>query len=236
MQTNIARLNTDRSKVQEVYATVAGALLTTSGGTGTTSDQVQGAAADGAAVVGNPILMGGQDGVNAQSILVDTTGRQVMVGAAADGAAISGNPVLVGGQDGTNVQSFRTDTSGNQFSTPMVGGTALANSSGNVANASAVATLTGAVSISTYISGFTVTAAGATAGLPVIVTVTGLSGGTLSYIFSFPTGALVGATPLVVTFSTPMISSAANTNIVVTLPAGGVGNTHAAVSAIGYRV
>lgn len=60
---------------------------------------VQGAAADGAAVSGSPVLIGGQDGTNAQSILTDTTGRQVVVGAAAIGATVGGNPVLIGGSD-----------------------------------------------------------------------------------------------------------------------------------------
>lgn len=71
--------------------------------------QVQGVAADGTAVTGNPVLIGGQDGTNVQSIFTDTTGRQVMVGAAADGAAVTGNPVLMAGQDGTNAQSLATD-------------------------------------------------------------------------------------------------------------------------------
>lgn len=37
-----------------------------------------GAAADGTAVTGNPVLMGGSDGTNAQSILTDTNGNQLM--------------------------------------------------------------------------------------------------------------------------------------------------------------
>jgi hypothetical protein len=49
---------------------------------GTPPWSVVGAAADGAAVTGNPILMGGQDGTNAQSILTDTLGRIVTASAA----------------------------------------------------------------------------------------------------------------------------------------------------------
>jgi hypothetical protein len=116
------------------------------------------------------------------------------------------------------------------------GATQIQTSSGNVANAAAVATLAGAASVTTYITGFEVTAAGATAGLPVIVTVAGISGGTLSYIFVFPAGVLVGAVPLVVEFAAALPASAANTAIVVTCPAGGAGNTHAAVTAHGYRL
>lgn len=75
--------------------------------------KVQGVAADGAAVSGNPVLMGGQDGTNAQSLRVDTNGRPEMVGPVAAGAAISTHaPVMIGGSDGTNVQRVRLDTSG----------------------------------------------------------------------------------------------------------------------------
>ena len=74
--------------------------------------QVQGAAADGAAVTGKPVLIAGQDGTNAQSISVDTTGRPVVVGAAAAGAAISGNPLLMGGSDGTNARALKCDATG----------------------------------------------------------------------------------------------------------------------------
>ena len=53
---------------------------------------VQGRAADGAAVAGNPVLVAGQDGTNAQSLRTDTTGNQgayakTSVLSAADGAS-----------------------------------------------------------------------------------------------------------------------------------------------------
>lgn len=110
------------------------------------------------------------------------------------------------------------------------------NSSGNVANAAAVATLAaGGAGIYTYITGFEITAAGSTAGLAVNVTITGVTGGTLTFTFVFPVGVLVPATPLVVSLPAPVRASAVNTAIVVTLPAGGAGNTNAAVSAQGYQ-
>lgn len=46
-----------------------------SGPTGASSLQHQGAGAAGAAVVGNPVLVGGTDGTNARSILVSAAGR-----------------------------------------------------------------------------------------------------------------------------------------------------------------
>jgi hypothetical protein len=76
--------------------------------------QIQGAAADGAAVAGKPVLIAGQDGTNAQSISVDTTGRMINVGAVASGAAAAGNPVLAGGSDGVNAQYMLVDSSGRQ--------------------------------------------------------------------------------------------------------------------------
>lgn len=107
-------------------------------------------------------------------------------------------------------------------------------SSGNVANAAAVATITGKAQQNTYITGFEVTAGGATAGACVNATVTGVLGGTMTYTFCTPTGAAVQAMPLVVQFSPPLRSSAVNTNIVVTLPALGAGNTNATAVAHGY--
>lgn len=72
-----------------------------------------GAAAAGAAVAGNPILVGGSDGTNAQNLSVDTSGRARVVGATGTGNAASGiNPVLSAGSDGTSVRSLITDALG----------------------------------------------------------------------------------------------------------------------------
>lgn len=116
------------------------------------------------------------------------------------------------------------------------GATNVTGASGNVANASAAATLPGVAAKTTYITGFQITAGGATVGGLVTVTVTGVITGTLSYTFEAPTGATIGATPLIVTFPTPIPASAVNTAIVVTLPALGAGNTNATVVAQGYSI
>lgn len=76
---------------------------------GTPPWSIVGAAADGAAVSGNPVRIGGSDGTNTQDIITDTSGRLLVSGAAADGTAVTGNPVLIGGQDGINTQSIATD-------------------------------------------------------------------------------------------------------------------------------
>lgn len=112
----------------------------------------------------------------------------------------------------------------------------LAASSGNVANAVAAATLVGAANKTTYISGFEISGSGATAGLPVVVTVTGVLGGPLSYVYTAEAGALVGNKPLVVEFCPPLPASAPATNIVVSCPALGAGNTNNSANAHGYNL
>lgn len=124
----------------------------------------------------------------------------------------------------------------NRVSDYPVGATPITNSSGNVANASAVATLSGVANKTTYIAGFQVTGSGATLGLPVTVTVAGLISGTNSYTYCAIAGVLLGNTPLIVKFDPPVPASAVNTAIVVTCPALGSGNTNNTVSAQGYQL
>lgn len=111
---------------------------------------------------------------------------------------------------------------------------ALAAGTGNVANAAAVATLTGTATTTVYISGFEITGSGATAGLPVLVTVAGLLGGTRTYVYTFEAGVLVGNKPLTVQFAPPLPASAINTAIVVTCPASGAGGTNNSAVAHGF--
>jgi hypothetical protein len=113
--------------------------------------------------------------------------------------------------------------------------TMITASSGNVANASAVATLAAAAGKTTYISGFEITSGGATAASLVAATVAGLTGGTATYTYGCVAGATVANSPLQVTFYPPLPASAVNTAIVVTLPALGAGNTNATVVAHGYQ-
>lgn len=116
------------------------------------------------------------------------------------------------------------------------GATAVQASSGNVANASAIATLPAVAAKTNYLTGFQITAAGATVGLAVSVTITGLLGGTATHTFAAPAGSLVDANPLIVSFPYPLPASAANTAIVVTCPALGTGNTNATANVQGYVV
>src|SRR4051812_43674046 len=98
------------------------------------------------------------------------------------------------------------------------GGDYVSASSGNVAAATCTWTIAAHLVKLNYLSGFIVTASGATAGLPVSVTVTGLVGGTQTYTFTAPAGVLVGAAPLVVSLPVPLPTTAVNTAIVVSMP------------------
>lgn len=136
------------------------------------------------------------------------------------------------------------DSAGRTESAPVViaaqagaypsGSTALINASANQANAAAVATLTGTATTTVYLAGFQITGSGATAGLPVAVTVAGLLGGTRTWIYTFATGAAVGNTPLIVAFNPPLPAAAVNTAIVVTCPASGAGGLNNCAAAHGF--
>jgi len=109
-------------------------------------------------------------------------------------------------------------------------------SSGNVAAATATATLPAVAGKTTYLSGLMITGSGATAGLPVSVTVTGLAGGTMTFTYCAAAGVLVANTPLYIDFDPDMPGSAVNTAIVVTCPSLGAGNTNNTVSVWGYQL
>jgi hypothetical protein len=114
--------------------------------------------------------------------------------------------------------------------------TRVAAQSGVVANASASATLAAAVGKTTYITSLQIFATGATAATAVNVTIVGLLGGTMTIPFDVPAGANLRATPILLDFTTPLPASAANTAIVVTLPALGTGNTRATANAQGFQL
>lgn len=117
----------------------------------------------------------------------------------------------------------------------VAGTNPITGASGNVANASAVATLAGTAGKTTYISGFAVTSTGATAASVVLVTVAGTISGSLIYVYASVAGATSGNAQLILNFALPIPASAANTAITVTLPALGAGNTNAAVVARGFQ-
>jgi hypothetical protein len=98
------------------------------------------------------------------------------------------------------------------------------------------ATLTGATGQYTYIEGFDVTGGGATAASIVEISTTGLSNN-LKYemnVLAGVTGPVNAQGGLFIRFPTPIPSSATNTNIVVTLPSLGAGNTNASITVYGF--
>lgn len=123
-----------------------------------------------------------------------------------------------------------------QAESPTVTLTPINASSGNVAAASAVATLAAAAGKTTYIAGLSVTGAGATAASVVSLTLTGLIGGTMTFNVPVPAGVSVAlGEPINLQFNPPLPASAVNTAIVATLPSLGAGNANAAVNAWGYQ-
>jgi len=91
------------------------------------------------------------------------------------------------------------------------------------------ATLTGAASKWTYICGFVLTSASTTTAAVVDATVTGVPT-TMNFQYVYVSS---GQGILGIAFPGCITSSAENTNIVVTLPAGGAGSVNA-ISAWGY--
>jgi len=116
---------------------------------------------------------------------------------------------------------------------PILASTIIAGS-GVKANAAAVATIPAVPGQTAYITGFQVTAAGATAALNVTLTLAGVAGGPITYGFAFPAGAGVPAQPFVVAFYPAIPASGTGAAISVTLPAGGSGNTSASVTVEGF--
>jgi hypothetical protein len=108
-------------------------------------------------------------------------------------------------------------------------------SSGNVAAATATATLPATPGKITYITGFQMTAGGSTAVSSVTCTVTNVVTGTLSYTFSTAATADSPSPALIVNFNPPLPANAPNTTIVASCPALGAGNAHAAMTAQGFQ-
>ena len=92
------------------------------------------------------------------------------------------------------------------------------------------ATLTGVANRFTYICGFVVTSAGTTTAATVNVTISGTVSGTMNFAYVFVSS---GQGLLGVALPGCIVSSAQNTSITVSVPAGGTGTT-GALSVWGY--
>ena len=113
------------------------------------------------------------------------------------------------------------------------GAVQLNGASGNVANATATATLAPASGRTAWLTGFELTGTGATGASVIQDTVTGVLGGTMVYDVVIP-ASTAQQVALIVEFSMPLQASVAGGNIVVSSPAFGAGNTNASVNAHGF--
>lgn len=156
------------------------------------------------------------------------------------GAKVPGGQVAQAADPNGNVANVSVDASGNlktSWSPLPAGATAIVNTSGNVAAASAAAAIPASVGKLSYVTGFEITAGGATSAALVVATLDGLIGGvTGTFIFGAPAGVAVAAQPLLVVFAEPIPASAVNTAITLTLPSLGTGNTNAAVTIHGFQI
>jgi len=114
--------------------------------------------------------------------------------------------------------------------TPIIGG------SGVVSAAAAVATLDSDAGKTTYISGLLISGGGATSAALVDVTIAGLLGGTRTFVHGAVAGAALKNPDLHLKFDPPLPASALDTDIVVTCPSLGTGNTKNSVTAWGYKL
>lgn len=108
--------------------------------------------------------------------------------------------------------------------------------SGNVAAATATATLPAVAGKTTYICGFTITSAGSTAAAVVNPTVTNTMTGTLTFTYASVAGGTVANQSLIVPFNPCIPANAVNTTIPVSLPSLGTGNTNTTVNAWGFQL
>jgi len=116
--------------------------------------------------------------------------------------------------------------------------TPVAASSGVVAaGVAAAAIAAGGANVMSYLSGFEFTGTGQTGGPTIILlTITGLLGGTFTYNIVSPIGVAVAAPTLNVQFNPPLQASALNTAITVSCASLGAGSTNSTVNVHGYQL
>lgn len=112
----------------------------------------------------------------------------------------------------------------------MTTGINVSTTTGGAAGSAAIPALPGQTA---YMTGFEITSGGATAGLLLTATITGLANGTMSYVISIPTGATLSANPAWVSFYPALAATGPNVAITLNLPAAS-GRTAAALSIQGF--
>jgi hypothetical protein len=109
-------------------------------------------------------------------------------------------------------------------------------SSGNVAAATATASLAATNGLMNYVCGFNISGGGATGASVISPTLTGLNGGTMTFSIGVVAGATLGTPVLNVHFYPCQQATALNTAITLTAPSFGAGNTNATANIWGYRL
>jgi hypothetical protein len=115
-----------------------------------------------------------------------------------------------------------------------VGATQVNASASTGGNTPISASLPAVLGKTNYITGFEITGSGATLAASVLATVTGVLGGTLTYVAGVVSGILAANPPIIVQFARPVQAAAANQAVTLTLPALGLGNNGAAVNLHGF--
>jgi hypothetical protein len=110
----------------------------------------------------------------------------------------------------------------------------VAATSGDVAAATAAASLPATPGVTNYIAGFSVHGSGATAAAVVQVTLTGI-GITMTFSYAAVAGATLINQPLDIIFEPPIPATGQNTAITVSCPSLGSGALHNAVNVWGYQ-
>lgn len=114
--------------------------------------------------------------------------------------------------------------------------TPVAAYSGTLAAAIGTVTLPGVAGKTLYLTGVLITSSGATSGLAVAPTITGLLGGTMTLAHVFPAGVLVQSVPTQLCFNPGIPAAGPGVSIVGVLPSSGSGGTNATINLFGYYI
>lgn len=191
----------------------------------------QGPSASGTATLGNPVLMGGSDATNTRSILLDTSGRQIMVGAAASAAAVTGNPVLQGYTFTTTLPTVTTGqvvnaqstARGEQLVALSNGAVAVAHKAASTAAAATDPALVVSLSPNSPITLPTPTASIINSAATTNATSVKASAGTVYSVTASNTGAAVAYVKLYNLATAPTVGTS-TIAITIPVPAGGTVN------------
>jgi len=108
---------------------------------------------------------------------------------------------------------------------------------GSVTSAAAACSVSlgGTVGKMTFLEGFDITGAGATAASVVVASITGIAGGPLYFDVGVGSGTTTANTPLSIRFPEPLPATGPGVPIVINLPSLGTGSPMAALTGYGFQ-